>query len=126
MSHQLTPEMIALVRSKMEEKSINHSQLSKRMDVSASAITKLVNGGRTVAIDRLFKLSVALEFNFFAVIAQKEQLRSLPNTRANFRNDELEAQLQELRTALEMATQRAHDLEVENRTLLKVLQQSKS
>lgn len=117
-SHKLTFEIIALLRRKMEARSMTKSQLSRRMEISASAVTKLVNEGSELSVDRLYELSVAMEFNFFAVVAQKESMRDLPGTPVDPRITELQEQLATV-------TQQLHDLEIENQTLLKVLQQAK-
>jgi len=118
-SHQLTYEMIALLRRKMEARSMTKSKLSKRMEISASAVTKLVNEGSELSVDRLYELSVAMEFNFFAVVAQKEPLR-------NFAGAPVDPRITALEEQLATVTQRMHDLEIENQTLLKVLQHPKA
>jgi len=118
-SHQLTQEMITILKRKMAEQSMNKSQLSRRVDMSLSAVAKLVNKGTLLSVDRLYELSQAMKFNFFAVVAQKEQLRDCAGTPVDPRITELEQQLATV-------TQQLHDLEIENQTLLKVLQQAKA
>ncbi|WP_163716836.1 helix-turn-helix domain-containing protein [Mangrovibacterium lignilyticum] len=116
--NQLSHQTIGLISGKMAEQGLNQTQLARKMQLTASAVTKIVNQGRAVTLDRLFSLSVALQYNFFEEISRQQELQNLEGPPAGQHVSSLQQQVTEL-------SERIHDLEVENRTLLAVLQQSK-
>ncbi|MCW0482451.1 helix-turn-helix domain-containing protein [Gaoshiqia sediminis] len=96
-------EAIRLIRQKMKEKGLNSSQLSKKMGMHPSSVSKMLKEGQ-LRLNRLSELSVVLEFNLLRALADQLELNNPP------------------KHTLEEATRvRLRELEIENATLLKVL-----
>lgn len=113
MTNQLNfnKEAIRLVESKMKEKGISQAQIARLLSVGPSTVYHMING-QTLMVDKLQKLSLILEYNFFTALSD---LLDLPvpvkqkTTEANH----------------SACNERIRELEIENRTLLKILKSDK-
>lgn len=98
---------IRLICQKMEERGWNQTQLGQRLNMKPSSIHRLVNAN-TIMVEKLKQLSLVFNYNFFKVLA--DQL-DLPEPKKVVIDPAEHAECLE----------RIRELEIENRTLLKVL-----
>jgi transcriptional regulator with XRE-family HTH domain len=97
-------ETLRLIRQKMEEKGLTQTKLAKVLQVTTSSVFQMLNSN-SMSLHRLEQLSRVLGYNFFAELSK---LPGLPGTEA-------------LQPDHSDCNARILELEIENRTLLKIL-----
>ncbi len=109
MGNQLNFNKVAirLICEKMEERGWSQTQLGQRLGMKPSSIHRLVNAN-TIMVEKLKQLSLVFNYNFFEILA--DQL-DLPEPKKVIINPSDYAECLE----------RIRELEIENRTLLKIL-----
>ena len=91
-------ELLSLIQQVINQKGITNKQLAKLLEITPSSVHKMLRGNH-ITVERLIILSNFLKYNFFAVIAERLEL-SEPETGNQ---------------------KRIYELEIENRTLMKLL-----
>jgi len=99
--------IMELIGQVLQKRGMNYSQLARLINVTPSSVQKMFSG-KAMSLDRLRSLSQALDYNFFAAIAMKEEL---PNYQQILETPEREKELEK----------KVFELEIENRTLIKLL-----
>ncbi len=110
-SKEFNQNVLALLKQVVKKRDINYHDLAKRLGVTYSAAHKMLHG-RAITVNRLWDLSIALDYNLFAGLA----------TKFEFSEPKAIDPSEQLVKELEL---RIHDLEVENRTLLMILGKEK-
>lgn len=104
-------EAIRLVTSKMQEKRMSQAELARLLSVGPSTVHHMLNG-QTLMVGKLQQLSLIFEYNFFTVLSD---LLDLP----------IPAKQKTAEVDHSACNERIHELEIENRTLLKILKADK-
>ena len=97
-------EALRLVRQKMEERGLTQTKLAKAMQVTPSSVFQMLNSN-SMSLHKLEELSLVLGFNFFAGLSK---LLDVPGP-------------EPLQSEHSDCNARIMELEIENRTLLKIL-----
>jgi predicted acetyltransferase len=99
----LEKEAIRLIQIKLKEKGWKNAELSVKIGMHPSSVTKMIASGQ-VKLDRLKLISELLGYNFLRALADQIDVNDPP------------------KHSMEPATrERIRELEIENATLLKVL-----
>ena len=97
-SEKLYAECLSLVKKIMKQRGMNHTELAKELGITPSTVHKMFTG-QFITLERLCRLSLILDFNFFSALSDKLDIPE-PQTKDQ---------------------QRIYELEIENRTLMKIL-----
>ena len=99
----LEKEAIRLIQLKLKEKGWNNAELSVKIGMHPTSVTKMIASGQ-IKLDRLKLISELLGYNFLRALADQIDVNDPP------------------KHTMEPATrERLRELEIENATLLKVL-----
>lgn len=107
-SKNINYEVLNLVNKIVEQRGLRHDELGRRIGLTYSGTHKMLDS-KKLTVNRLKDLTLALEYNFFASLAQQLNLPE-PDTKTK-KEKELEKRIQEL--------------EIENRILMKILRNEK-
>jgi predicted acetyltransferase len=100
----LEKEAIRLIKLKLKEKGWNSTDLALKIGMHPSSVAKMLASGQ-IKLDRLKLISELFGYNFLRVLADQIEVNDPP------------------KYTMEAATkERLRELEIENATLLKVLQ----
>ena len=100
-------EALRLVHQRMSEKGWSQSELGRRLNIKPSSVYRMLHAN-TIRVEKLRRLSLVLEYNFFTALAGQLDLPE-PSESSIRPADYAECQ------------ERIRELEIENRTLLKIL-----
>ena len=104
LSKGINQEVLNLVNKVMEQRGIKYDALGRQIGLTYSGIYKTLMS-KKLTVNRLKDLSLALQYNFFAELSERFELKE-PDIKGP-REKELEA--------------RIYELEIENRTLMRIL-----
>lgn len=109
------PHAGQMVRRVMDKKMVNQAELSRRMQVSQTTLTRMLRQP-TLHAALLWKLGLVLQYNFFEPLAMDFPIAPQPTAAAVEQTQQLQQQI----TALQ---QQLAETQLENRVYQKVLGQ---
>ncbi len=102
-------EIIQLIIHKMDEKRVTQVELAKGLNIQPSSVSRILKGNN-LSVDKLRQISILLDFNFFSLLAGYVEV-----------SEPKETETAKKGTDHSQCNERIRELEIENRTLLKVL-----
>ncbi len=94
----ISQEILTLAKKVMLQRGLTHPQLAKKLDLTVGSVHKMFQG-KQLSLERVAELSLIFNYNFFVVLAERLEFEE-PKSKEQ---------------------KRIYELEIENRTLIKIL-----